>query len=81
MDVRRSIGALASVMAAALIASLPVQAQDQPAERVQILAGPIGKSSSASARVTLVIPPRPEAKKAETKVTVEKEAEKKNIRE
>lgn len=40
------------------------------AKKQQIIAGPIGKSSSASAKITLVIPPRPDkAKQASAKNT------------
>lgn len=48
--------------------STPLQAETQNKKPI-LLAGPIGKSSSASARVTLIIPPRADKTK---KATVQK---------
>ena len=63
MDVIRQVkwmsGAVLSVL---LTLSMPVQA-DTSKKKELIIAGPIGKSSSASARITLVIPPRPQESK------------------
>ncbi|MCW7555825.1 hypothetical protein NX722_25000 [Endozoicomonas gorgoniicola] len=56
---------------------MPVQA-DTSNKKPMILAGPIGKSSSASARITLVIPPRPDKAQRSTarQTTSEKSSEK-----
>ncbi|OED44336.1 hypothetical protein ACH42_07760 [Endozoicomonas sp. (ex Bugula neritina AB1)] len=62
MDVRRTLRVLTGFLAISLIASLPIQAKDTKTKSYgnhQFHTGFIGKSSSASARVTLVIPPRP----------------------
>ena len=75
MDVSRCSRTLAGALLSLLIAgSVPVQAEKEEPEDKVLLAGPMGKSSSASARVTLVIPPRPETTKqpAKPETTAEK---------
>lgn len=59
MDVKRQVKWMSGAALSILFAvAMPVQAETTKKKNV-IIAGPIGKSSSASARVTLVIPPRP----------------------
>ncbi len=62
MDVRSTLKVLGGVLTVPFLISLPIQAKNPNPEVNTILAGPIGKSSSASARVTLIIPPRPKNK-------------------
>lgn len=78
MEVRRYFRVFLGLLITPLLLSVPVQALDKNSViSTQLLAGAIGKRSSATARVTLVIPPRPKSKPqaitdiAEVKPTVE----------
>lgn len=77
MDVKRQVKWMSGAFLSILFVALPVQTDTTRKEPV-IVAGPIGKTSSASARVTLVIPPKPDKAKQATAETTAKPAEKKN---
>lgn len=66
MDVKRQVKWMSGAALSILFAvAMPVQAETNKKKPV-VVAGPIGKSSSASARITLVIPPRPDKAKQQT---------------
>ena len=80
MDVKRPVkwmsGAILSMLFVVMFSFMSIQAKSNN-NNPMILAGPIGKSSSASARITLVIPPRPDkARKPTTQQTSEKPVDK-----
>ncbi|MET4696346.1 hypothetical protein [Endozoicomonas lisbonensis] len=79
MNVKRQAKWMSGAALSILFAfATPVQADTQE-KKAMILAGPIGKSSSASARITLVIPPRPDkAKQSSTKQTASEKPSDKN---
>ncbi|AMO58461.1 hypothetical protein GZ77_18905 [Endozoicomonas montiporae] len=73
MDVKRQVKWMSGAVLSILFAvTMPVQA-DTSKKKTMIIAGPIGKSSSASARITLVIPPRPD--KAKPSASQKKESD------
>lgn len=65
--VRRCLGGLI----VPLLFSIPLMAFENQYLPQTLLAGDIGKSSSASARVTLIIPPRPATEKNTTRSKTE----------
>lgn len=73
MEVRRSFRVFLGLLLTPLLFTGPVQALDKNTEmNTRLLAGAIGKSSSATARVTLVIPARPKTPSQASTKTVNK---------
>ena len=67
MNVKRQVKWMSGAALSILFTfAMPAQAETNN-KKALILAGSIGKSSSASARITLVIPPRPDKNKQVTK--------------
>ena len=73
MDMKRTLTWISGAVFSVTFALAPATQANSTDKKALIVAGPIAKSSSASAKITLVIPPRPD-KKTQPKKTTESQA-------